>query len=229
MNGRIHVGRRIAALRAAHGDSLRQAALRTGVSHTTISRIENGQAMTSFHSTLRRIAEGYGITIEYLMTGRDPRQDFETSLRRLPPEERSRVYFTSTLSRTRMVLQFLVAEYPQEFPLEKLAMALSVEPATIQQLLDEGEASRLPELVLRRMGDDLARLTGISRHWFRAGYIGSEQADSVAPEVFGAYVQLMKKAAQAGVKPDMLEMAIDLLILKHKEVVASGVVRLLRV
>lgn len=221
MHGRIHVGRRISALRAAHGDSLRQAGSRTGISHTTIARIENGQATTSFHSTLRKIAEGYGVTIEYLMTGRDPAQDFELSLRRLPPEERSRLYFTSSLSRARMVLQFLIAEYPHEFPLEQLADAMSVEPEALQRLLEEGEASHLPENTVRRMGDELARLTGISPHWFRSGYLGPEQLDSVSPEAFSAYMRLMKKAAQAGVNPDVLEMAIDLLIMKHKEVAAS--------
>jgi hypothetical protein len=200
---------------------LRQAAIRTGVSHTTIARIESGQATASFHKTLHRIAEGYGITVEYLLTGRDPRQDFEMSLRRLPPEERSRLYFASTLSRTRMALQFLVAEYPQEFPMEKLAKALSVEPEALQRLLEEGEASGLPDEVVQRIGDDLSRMTGISRHWFRAGYIHGEHAAGVAPETFAVYIQLMKKAAIAGVKPDVLEMAIDLLIMKHQEIATA--------
>lgn len=159
--------------------------------------------------------------MEYLMTGRDPRQDFELSLRRLQPDERSRLYFTSTISRTRMVLQFLVAEYPQEFPLEKLAAALAVAPESLQLLLEEGEASHLSDQVVQGIGESLSRLTGISRHWFRSGYIGTEQADSMAPESFTAYVNLMKKAARFGVKPDVLEMAIDLLIFKQKEIAAG--------
>lgn len=218
----MHVGRRVSALRIAHGDSLREAAARTGVSHTTIARIENGQATTSFHSTLRKIAEGYGVTIEYLMTGRDPRQDFEMSLQRLRPEERSRLYFTSSLARTRMVLQFLIAEYPHEFPIDQLAAALSVEPGTIGRLLEDGEASHLPESVVHKMGDDLARLTGISRHWFHSGYMGNEQPENISPETFASYLELMKKAAQAGVKPDVLEMAIDLLIIKQREGAGRG-------
>lgn len=121
-----------------------------------------------------------------------------------------------------MVLQFLIAEYPQEFPLERLATSLSVELPSLRLLLEEGEASRLPDTLIRKMGEDLARLTGISLHWFLSGYLGNEQADLVPPEVFTTYVQLMKKAARAGVKPDVLEMAIDLLIMKHREVVVSG-------
>lgn len=215
MNGRTHIGKRVAALRTAHGESLRQAATRTGVSHTTIGRIENGQATSSLHSTLRKIAEGYGVTVEYLMTGRDPKRDFESSLRQLPPEKRSRLYFASPLNRVRMVLQFLIAEYPDEFPLDRLAASLGVLPADLQQII-EGEEQGSEEQV-RRIGDDLSRLTGISPHWFRAGYTGSEQGDSIPPDTFAAYIQLMKKAAEAGVRPDVLEMAIDLLILKHTE------------
>lgn len=225
MNGRIHVGRRLAALRFAHGDSLRQAATRTGVSHTTIARIESGQATTSFHATLRKIAEGYGVTMEYLMTGRNPHQDFETSLRRLSPDQRNRLYFTSSLSRTRTVLQFLMAEFPQEFPLEQLATSLAVELATLQELLEDGEASGITDAVVGQMGDGIARLTGISRHWFRSGYVGSESGGALPPENFAAYLQLMKKAASAGVKPDVLELAIDLLIMKQREVAAGKAVR----
>lgn len=64
----MQVGRRVAALRAAHGESLRMAAARTGVSHTTIARIENGKITRSMHSTLCKIAEGYRVPAEYLVT-----------------------------------------------------------------------------------------------------------------------------------------------------------------
>lgn len=216
-NGRVHIGKRIASLRDAHGDSLRQAAARTGVSHTTIGRLETGQATTSLHSTLRKIADGYGVTIEYLLTGRDPKRDFEASIRQLPPEERSRLFFTSPADRIRMVLHFLVTEYASEFPLENLADSLSVPLATLHCLLEGGDGCRLPDDEVRRIGDELSRLTSIPRHWFRSGYYGGEKPELIAPEALSAYAQLIKKAAQAGVRPDVLEMAIDLLILKYNE------------
>jgi transcriptional regulator with XRE-family HTH domain len=102
----MHVGRRVAKLRAAHGESLREAAARTGVSHTTIARIEKGEVTGSFHSTLRKIADGYDVRMEFLLTGRDPRQDFELAIRRLPPDDRSRLYFVSARARVKMVLDF---------------------------------------------------------------------------------------------------------------------------
>lgn len=221
-NGRVHIGKRVAALRDAHGDSLRQAAARTGVSHTTIGRLETGQATTSLHSTLRKIADGYGVTIEYLLTGRDPKRDFEASIQQLPPEERSRLFFTSPADRVRMVLRFLLTEYPSEFPLETLAESLSVPLATLQGLLEEGDGFALADDEIRRIGDELSRLTFIPRHWFRSGYYGGDQPDRISPESLSAYAQLIKKAAQAGVRPDVLEMAIDLLILKYNELSAAS-------
>jgi len=67
----MNVARRVARLRITHGESLREAARRTGVSHTTIARIEKGEVTGSYHETLQKIAAGYGTTLEYLLTGQD--------------------------------------------------------------------------------------------------------------------------------------------------------------
>ncbi|WP_374712738.1 helix-turn-helix domain-containing protein [Symbiobacterium terraclitae] len=217
---RQHIGKRIAALRAAHGDSLRQAAARTGVSHTTVGRLEAGQFGTSLNSTLRKIAEGYGVTVEYLLTGRDPQHDFQSSLRKLPPEERNRLYFASPATRIRMLLQFLMAEYPAEFPLDRLAARLELSPESLQRLVEGGDDQQLSPEEVRRLGEQLAKVTAIPLHWFLSGDSG-ELAAAIPPEMLGAYVRLIKKAAEAGVRPDLLEMAVDLLILKHREMPAG--------
>jgi transcriptional regulator with XRE-family HTH domain len=67
----MSVGQRVAQLRAAHGESLREAAIRTGVSHTTIARIEKGAVTGSFQHTLRQIAQGYGVPFEFLLSDQD--------------------------------------------------------------------------------------------------------------------------------------------------------------
>lgn len=221
MTARVHVGKRVAALRAAHGDSLRAAAERTGVSHTTIARIESGEATSSFLGTLRKIADGYHVTVDYLMTGRDPRREFESVLNRLSPEARSQLYAASTLNRVRMLLQFLLAEYPQEFPLERLGPALEIDLESLQRLIAEGEAAELPDDVIQRIGNNLARITAISRHWLLAGHMGGEVAAAIEPELLAAYLRVVLKAAKAGVKPPVLEMAVDLLIRQQQEVAAG--------
>lgn len=212
----MQVGRRIAKLRAAHGESLRDAAARTGVSHTTIARIEKGEITGSFHSTLRKIADGYRVRMEFLLTGRDPRQDFEAAIRRLSPEERSRLYFSSTRARIKMVLDFLATEYRDEFSLDQLAEAAGFDVDSFKELLDQWHADELPEETNVRLAETLSRLTGISSHWFRTGSLGGDTSDLLPKETLTAYINLMKKAAQNNIQPQMLDMAIDLLIMKNR-------------
>lgn len=214
----MQVGRRVAKLRAAHGESLRDAANRTGVSHTTIARIEKGEVTGSFHSTLRKIADGYGVRTEFLLTGRDPRQDFEQAIRRLSPEERSQLYFASVKTRVKMVIDFLMAEYTAEFSFDSLAEAIGEDSKTFQQLLDRWQIESLPDEANGKLAEALSRITGISHHWFKWGVSGAaDQVEILPREMLTAYVNLIRKAAQHGVQPQMLDMAIDLLIMKNKE------------
>jgi transcriptional regulator with XRE-family HTH domain len=215
----MSIGRRVARIRASHGESLREAAVRTGVSHTTIARIEKGEVTGSFYSTLRKIADGYGVKLEYLLTGRDPRHDFEVALRRLPPEERSRLYFASARARVKMVLDFLMAEYPQEFSMEQLAEAAGIDPERFMRALDDWHSDGFSEETCQQLGEVLSRVTGISPHWFRCGALDGETA--MTKESVSAYLHLVKKAAQAGIQPQMLEIAIDLLIMKNNEAATS--------
>lgn len=55
---------RLERLRTAHGESVRQAAERCGISHPTWSRLERGESEGD-DETLAKIAAGYGVTAEY--------------------------------------------------------------------------------------------------------------------------------------------------------------------
>lgn len=211
------VSERISRLRAAHGDSLRDASLRTGVSHTTIARIEKGEVTGSFHSTLRKIAEGYGVRVEYLLTGRDPKQDFAFSIRQLPAAERSKLYFVSPRTRVKMLLDFLVAEYENEFSLNMIAEQAKLSVGEFQLLLEQWNEVDMSEDTYLRVAQALSRLTGISQHWFRWGALDEEMPQAVSGDSVNAYVELMKKAAKNGIQPAVLDMAIDLLIMKSHE------------
>lgn len=213
----MYVGRRVAKLRSAHGESLREAAVRTGVSHTTIARIEKGEVTGSFHSTLRKIADGYGVRMEFLLTGRDPRQDFEFSIRRLPTEDRSKLYFVSPRTRTKMVLDFLAAEYGNEFSLHQIAEMAGLDGRNFHHMLNQWNVDEMSEETYLKIAEALSRMTGISPHWFHWGSLGSDHPESLPTEMISQYVNLMKKAAQAGIKPDVLDMAIDILIMRGKE------------
>jgi transcriptional regulator with XRE-family HTH domain len=76
----MSVAKRVARLRAARGESLRDAAARIGVSHTTIARIEKGETPSSSHTTLAKIATGYGVTSEWLITGKGAASPLEQAV-----------------------------------------------------------------------------------------------------------------------------------------------------
>lgn len=213
----MHVGRRVAKLREAHGESLREAAVRTGVSHTTIARIEKGEVVSSFQSTLRKIAEGYGVRVEFLLAGKDPRQDFEFSLSRLSPEERSRLYFAPVRNRLRMVLKFLLSEYSDQVTLSRLSSLMSLPEPFLQAFLENEGDRVLTNQAESQMTNALSRMTGIAHHWFRFGTTAAESREELPSGDLGSFLNLVRKAADAGVNPEMLEMAIDLLILKQND------------
>lgn len=211
----VHVGRRVAQLREAFGDSLREAAARTGVSHTTISRIEKGEVAGSFQHTLKKICDGYGVRVEFILGGRDPRQDFQQYVQRLSAEERGRLYFLTVRARVRMVIDFLLAEYPGEFHIDQIAAGLGfAQPESLWQTLS-GASSELSRHRDYAMARDLARMTGVPESWFTAGLM-EEAPESLRTEHISSFVSLMRKAAQNGIHPEVLDRAIDLLIHKQR-------------
>jgi len=212
----LNIGRRVGKLREAHGESLRAAAIRTGVSHTTIARIEKGEVVGSFQSTLRKIADGYGIKVELLLGGRDPRRDFDFILHQLSPEERSRLHFVPPSVRIQMVLRFMVSEYPDDLSIDRLAIASGLSKAELVAELNgprEPGLSQASELTLART---LEKMTGIPRQWLVRGTSELDQEEMMSPETVSAFTRLMKKAATAGINPNILDIAIELLIMKNE-------------
>lgn len=211
----VQIGRRVAKLRAAHGESLRDAAVRTGVSHTTIARIEKGEVIGSFHSTLQKIADGYGVRLEYLMTGRDPRQSFEDVLQKLSTGERSRLYFLTPHARTQMVLDFLASEFGHDFSWEHVLKNAGLEKTDGAKVLEHWRASRLTEEEQQRLARVLSKLTGIPFSWFQVGVMGQEEG--IPEEWAPAYAALIRRAAANQITPQMLAMAVDLLLMKQNQ------------
>lgn len=211
----MQIGRRVAKLRAAHGESLREAALRTGVSHTTIARIEKGEVTGSFHSTLKKVADGYGVRVEYLLTGRDPRQSFEEALQRLSSGERSRLYFLTPQARTQMVLDFLATEFAHDISWERVIRNAGLAHSDGPSLLQHWQANRLTEEEQLRLAQSLSKLTGIPLTWFNAGVMQDEA--SMPEEWAPAYMALIRRAAAAQVPPHMLAIALDLIMMKRAE------------
>lgn len=217
----MQIGRRVAKLRAAHGESLREASLRTGVSHTTIARMEKGEVHGSFHSTLKKIADGYGVRLEYLLTGRDARKSFEEALLRLSAGERSRLYFLTPQVRTQMVLDFLATEFAKEIAWERFLRNAGIGSAEGEPFVQHWQVSRLSDEERQRLADALARLTGIPLSWFHVGQVNPHEMPPRMEEWAPDYAALIRRAAEAEITPQMLSAALDLLMMKHAEAAPS--------
>lgn len=205
------MGRRVARLRIAHGESLRQAALRTGVSHSTIARIEKGEVTGSYQETLRKVADGYGITLAYLLTGQDSfRPGLAASLRPLTPREQASLIFLPGRERARQALAMVTSTAEDGLSLEQFAAALGLDADSVVRAIN-GQMELPPEL-LERLQEQFGLLTGLSPRWFRWSLTepASVEEEGAAAEA-ERYLRLAEKCCRARLQPSLVEMAVDLL------------------
>lgn len=167
----MSVGARVARLRAERGETLRQAASRIGVHHSTLARIESGETSSSFHRTLQRIARGYSVSLEHLLKGDAPVEHFDEWLRTLPWQELMELSMHPT-KRAAAALRFLLKEYPERFSLELISEQSGVSKEKLAALVldsrpwfhvgnDGGEGGS----DLLRLCSALATAAGLSREW----------------------------------------------------------------
>lgn len=202
----MSLGKRVARLRIAHGESLREAAIRTGVSHSTIARIEKGEVTASFHETLQKVADGYQVSLDFLVTGELHPGSTRTS-HRLTPEDKASLLFSSGRERLHRTLT-LVTTRRGGITREQFAASLGLDLQTLESALN-GECS-LPEALTEQLCDQLALLSGLSSLWFHWGRAGESEEDQIDGD-WSRYMQIVEKSFEADLQPDLVEMAIDLL------------------
>lgn len=195
----MSIGERIARLRAAHGETLREAAERTGVSHTTIARLEKGEVTGSFFVTVAKIARGYGVSPDFLVSGRSPKQEFETQVRLLPVEERCLLLY-SPQQRLKRALDFLLANYPGTCGVEAIASAAGMAADELVDMLAAWETREPGKDRCDAVAAAIVRLTGISAAWFQWGGLGGEDMGEVLARLTGDMVE----SAGARVEPAAL-------------------------
>ncbi|MFZ5826643.1 MAG: helix-turn-helix domain-containing protein [Bacillota bacterium] len=200
-----NIGSRVARLRIANGESLREAAQRTGVSHSTIARIEKGEVTASLDETLRKVAEGYGVPLEYLLTGKHRnRRNPTTPPRCVTPDERATLLFTPGRERIRRAVAMVTRQKPGRLTREALAASLGLDMLGLDQVL-RGEIETPDTLPIQ-----LSHLTGLSPLWFEWAIREGEMPPE-ALRGWAAYFRLARKVSKSGLEPQLVEMAIDLL------------------
>ncbi|MFZ5817385.1 MAG: helix-turn-helix domain-containing protein [Bacillota bacterium] len=198
-------GQRIARLRLSRGDSLRAAAKRTGVSHSTIARIEKGEVTASYQETIRKIAEGYQVPVEFLLTGISPERVRPLyTLHQLTAEDRAVLLFAQGRERIRRALALLTSEGRGRLTREQFAVMLGIEPEVLDQAL-EGTVS-LPDRLIEKLSRQLGALTGLSPLWFQWGLSEESPPEQGGEPDWPAYFRLAMKSARVRLHPDLLKM-----------------------
>lgn len=169
------VGERLAKLRAAHGETLRQAAARTGVHYSTLARIERGESGLSSRRTLRKVAAGYGVSLESLLHGERPVDRFAAALGALPPYRRLELSLTVD-RRLQFALRFVTEGGGGQERLERIAAAAGITARRLSALLGPNPG-RLPAELAAPLCAALAWEGGVSATWLRWGDLGIAQSD----------------------------------------------------
>jgi|GEM_PF-3048013 len=172
----MSLGMRIDQLITSHGDSLRDAEIKTGVSRETIRRLIKGYRGPTAEHHAKQIARGYGVPEKALLEGLDPKGDFEWTITQASPSERLEYVMMTRQERVRLTLDFLTAKYPAICALELLSAASSMTEPALATLLARWE-SRTPDLATATLlAQGLSRLTGISMSWFTFGWVSGAKA-----------------------------------------------------
>ena len=107
-------GQRVKCLMERYGDTVEKAAARTGVPKSTLHRITQGSE-ANLNRWLPKIAAGYGVALEYLQGGSDPRMDFEWSIRSASSRERFEFCLMTIQERVYLTIEFLMSSYGQKY------------------------------------------------------------------------------------------------------------------
>jgi len=157
---------RLALLLEVHGDSLRSAAERCGLDHTTLMRVKNGD--TENPATLAKIAEGHGVPLSWMRGDLDLATDFVFAVLSRPLSERV-LFLWEPSRRVSYALTFLSQYEPDRYTCSHLAGLLQLPQAGLEGVL-KGEAKDLPRSALER----LCAESGLPLDWFHTGLVGRE-------------------------------------------------------
>jgi len=163
------VGERLAKLRAAHGETLRQAATRTGVHYSTLARLERGETGSGSRRTLHKVASGYGVSLESLLQAEgDP---FAAALAALTPFQRLELSLFAD-RRMRFALRYATTGPEGQGRTARIAAAAGLSVNRLSDLLSPASGP-LPAELIAPLCAALVWEGGINAAWLRWGDPGT--------------------------------------------------------
>ncbi len=152
----------------------------TGISRSTLQRIEQGCDMRTMDSWLRQFARGYGVSEAELLEGQTPKGLFEWRIRMADRSEHLRLLMCSPQERAKLALDFLSDQFPNCLDLRRLATASLLPLSEVEAAIRLWRVSQ-PDLTTAAMlAEGLHILTGISRQWLLFGSFNTDKARGLA-------------------------------------------------
>lgn len=162
---------RLALLLEVHGDSYRSAAELTGLDHTTLMRVANGD--TKSPATIQRIAESYGVPSEWLQGQKDLVTDFVLGLMSRPLQERVRLLWERD-RRVAYALNFLQQYDSTMFSVTRLAEVMGMSSTEVRSIVATRHCA-----VTNSHLERLCEASKLPLDWFRTGLIGREDEEEL--------------------------------------------------
>lgn len=192
----MDLGQKVLLLRTMHGESQVEAAERCRVDKSVIARLEVGGTTSDGRSrrgvrpeasTLERIAEGYGVPLQYLT--KDMPGYMAVFIAAVPRE--TRMSLRTSRERVKFVLQHLEQMYGHHGNVTVLASHMGFDPAEFARDGDH------PQGFL----ESLSRVTGVPTAFFRP--------EQEAAMRMGPYEDVLYRLVSAGVPPEALELFLQ--------------------
>lgn len=174
---------RVKLLLERHGDSIRDAARKSGLSKSTVSRILDGSA-GNLDKWVRQMAEAYGVDPTSLTGGLDAKADFEWSIRRASPRERFEFLLMTLPERVRITLDFLARQYPDRFPARQVAAAAGLTPDQFSQAVSRWDHTPPDLQTARSLANAIECLVQLDPRWFECGLLSDEASlEALVPTI----------------------------------------------
>lgn len=181
----MSVARRLRQLRESYGETIRQAARRTGVTHVTWSNLERGKVDQACRATLEKIAAGYSVTVDYLTNGRDYAASLATYVR-LCGRSRRWWITASVADRIYATVCFLLTEHGSDFSAARIAHLAALGEERLRAYVTAGAVDGLPPAMLRQLAAAVEQAAALPNCWFTLGLLSNEvTADHGTVQIHG--------------------------------------------
>jgi len=213
------LGSRIACLRRARGVAVRDLAVMTGIAQSDLLAMENGARRRQPADAVRRIADIFNTTPDYLLDGKEPapatlRNGFFRHYDALSLEERERLKYAPIQARIESILQFLGQSYPTILDRAQVAARVGYSPEALDDVL-RGYAPLQSRLLRLLSGIVGLTMDFLVRGDFFGGVVEAEQ--NMSPAMLSQYYQVVQEAISAGISPAALRKAVHILSIRDQE------------